>query len=808
MKSTKDERVPLTSQKPRQKISEAEKRANNFAWAKDTMAYYSGNGNGFGWQVFNQGETSPDSEIVEKYQWYNNHIPEKYFHYVQNPLNTTKEDHKNFPAKIRPYTIIRPSIDRLCGEYRSRPFSYNVNVNNPDAINKMQEKEFDLLKEQIEAMWLNAVKGALEDKELKGKIIENQNTDPNAIVQEDLDKFQHSYKDERAIQGQYAIDYLIRSIFVVPTLCNMFKDWLIAGTACSLKYVHREEIIYERVNPRYLKCDESVEYSEDGEWATHITYVSLSQLVDMFYDELSEADIDDLDKNYYGGNFKNSYNTIGISANQDTNDTGLIPLVHTTWKTFKKIGLLTYTDEFGEMQKMQVPEEYKVKKELGETVEWLWVDEVWEGYCANNKYYLRIGPIPAQRNQMNNLSSCKLPYNKRRYSDANDKNISIMDLCIPYQILYIIVIYMMELTLGKTGGKVLLIDKNVIPNKGGWDFDKFMYYGKALGYAYIDRNQPGADKTFNQYQVLDMSTLKDVMELVNMAEYVKKMLASMLGFTPQREGEVKDRATVGATDASIFMSSIVSEEIFARFDEFVQRELTGLLDLSKLAWREGKKAMFIGSDMRTKILEIDPVNYVNTDFGLTISNSTKDKETLDGMKSMAQALSQNGSAPSTVLEVLKSQNISGLSAILQEIEKKQQTMAANQQQEETKLEQDKLNVMMMLEKVKGELRINEINTEYDRKEKLALLEGDILITSTGNEDVNGNGVLDVNEIEKRNIEREKMSNDGRLKVLELGLKQQEIENKRQESLVKASTEVYKADKSLEIAKQNKNKYDG
>ena len=47
------------------------------------------------------------------YEAYNNRLPDSYFRYVVNPLNSSNADYTNWPARLRPYTIIRPNIDLL-----------------------------------------------------------------------------------------------------------------------------------------------------------------------------------------------------------------------------------------------------------------------------------------------------------------------------------------------------------------------------------------------------------------------------------------------------------------------------------------------------------------------------------------------------------------------------------------------------------------------------------------------------------------------------------------------------------------------
>lgn len=57
---------------------------------------------------------------------YNSRFPGEYFSHILNPLNSSNENHKRFPAKIRPINILRTNLDQFIGEFIRRPFVYEV----------------------------------------------------------------------------------------------------------------------------------------------------------------------------------------------------------------------------------------------------------------------------------------------------------------------------------------------------------------------------------------------------------------------------------------------------------------------------------------------------------------------------------------------------------------------------------------------------------------------------------------------------------------------------------------------------------
>ena len=94
----------------------------------------------------------------------------------------------------------------------------------------------------------------------------------------------------------------------------------------------------------------------------------------------------------------------GFSANpfDDIED---INVWHCCWKSFKKIGFVSYIDpETGMVDELQVDESYQVTgTELN--VEWTWIIEVWEGYRVGEDLYIGIQPLDYQHISADNLNS-------------------------------------------------------------------------------------------------------------------------------------------------------------------------------------------------------------------------------------------------------------------------------------------------------------------------------------------------------------------------------------------------------------------
>lgn len=784
-----------TTRAPRLRVSDNEKRANDFEHTKRIIDHYIASG------TFVDEVINPSVRDVRVfYEAYNNRLPDSYFRYVTNPLNSANADYTNWPARLRGYSIIRPNIDLLEGEYEKRPFSYAIKVHYSDAVNNRLDKEYQIVLQVLQQQFINTLNQQGVDTGQPSQEVE--------VPEKVKAKFASNYKDERAKMGEAALDIIVDQQQLEEKFKRLFRDWLIAGEVFSFKGVRGNKMVYERVSPLDIDYDKSpdTEYVEDGQWVVRRMYLTPSDVSDIFYEELEEAQIDLIEDS----NGHMSARSIGtgmqytLRSDQDLRRSKVI-VYHVVWKYLVKIGILTYLNEFGEEQQIEVPETFKPNREAGESVEWYWVNEVWEGYRISNDIYLGIKPLPMQRNTMNNLSECKLPYNGKRFSDTHSQNVSVVEMGLPYEILHRILHFNLEKTIAKSKGKIALIDQNVIPKQHGWDEEKFFYWAEATGWGIINRNQPGVDKSFNQYTVLDLGLYQHINSLIELMEYIKQEWDELLGITRQRKGDVKATDSVRGTQTAISQSAVISEKVYSRFEEFVRAELQGLLEVSKLVWSEGYETLYQSDDTKTAILQIDPGQYIETDFGVYISRSARDLANLEMVRQQVQAFSQNGASPSTIVDVVQARSLSRLKSVLQEAELK----AVEAQQKVALSEQEGIERVEMIKGAYAELQgiIEErlMNAEYDRKEEIEHIKGaySTYRNVEGTGDNNANNVPDALEVRKQfsdesnatrklDLDREKLVRQDKQKTRELDLKEKELKVRKQI-----------ADKQASVALKNK-----
>jgi len=748
--------------RPVQILSWAEKEKDKKAWYKQNADYY------ISASSFNNTNNTPSKgqDLQTLYDAYNSKFPNSWFTHITDPLSAKTPAHKVFPAKIRPVTILRTNIDLLMAEYPRRPFVYQVNNLGDDGyssymeqlnetINSNVENFFKLaLQKQMMAQGLITEDGKPVSEEAAQKVQEAMD---NIQYPEDIEKsFKTSYRDKVAISAQKwlrraLVEHKIRSKFL-----KMFKDWLITGQSYSYKSVEFDNLVYEKISPMMIDFDKSpdTEYIEDGEWVVVLRYLTASDITDRFYDTLKDDDHEKIRSGSIYAN-ANSFQSF-LSTTYGSENNAKIPVYHCVWKSTKKIGFLSRVDpETGEVEDLEVDESYTAAE--GETIDWRRVNEGYETWRIGYDLYVRMRPLAIQRNAMNNFSSMKLPYNGKKYSDTHSGNISAMEIGLPFQIMYIIVTRTLELTIAKSKGKILLIDQNAIPSKDGWDEEKFFYYSEALGYALLDRNQIGVDKSWNQYQVIDMSMFNDISQLIELQGYFKQQWDDVLGINRQRKGQTYASDLVGVNERATFQSTVITDMIFNGFEEFVETELQGLIDLSKFTNASGVRKLWYDTEFGNQILEINAEEYCNAELGVLIESSAEAMQILNKMESQATAMLQNATKPSTVLEVFRTQNIAELKEKLLQIEEIQARVEQQNQQSEqdaAKAMDERKMKFMEYEKL---LDTQFMNAEYDRKEDIENIKGEYNTFTFQDGDANDNGVPDAMEVQKMQLENNKLA---------------------------------------------------
>ena len=694
------------------------------------------------------GHANRKDDIKILYDYYNGVIDEADYNYVLKPYGKSR---KNFPSEMRNYPIIKPIIDLLLGEKSKRPLNYTVTVQNADSISAKEQAKTQAIFQNLQQHFLQSV--------------QNQGMDMGADPEQEIqlpqhiaEMFESSYVDNRAVLGQQALNYIMQDQEVYDKIQKSWFHYLVSGEVYTHRGVRNGEPFYDVLNPIDVDydLDPDLEFVEDGDWALVRKYVHPSTVIDHYYESLTEQQVLELEEP------RHHENDIGFlyanNAKKDANSyrNRLVEVTNVYWKSRKRIGFLSYMDQdTGAIEEVEVDESFRMPQEMklaGAKLQWLWVNEVWEGTRIDGRFYINMNAIANQRISLDNPSKCKLPINGRRYSDVNSANISLVKLGIPYQLNYNIYKYRLELAIARSKDIIAQFDINMIPKK--WDMDKFMYYVEGTGIAWVDYNKEGIQLNPQHQSVLDMS-IKTIQQYVTLLDSILMEWEKLAGVNRQRQGQVGPYDGKAASQQAIVQSSHITEDLFRKFARFEEKDLQALLDYSKEAWLTGKKGMFVMPDGTTDFLDIDSMSHLESEYGVFVSNSGKDMDKLEGIRQLTQALVQNGLPISEVAELLDADNFSTIKSNIKSAEKQREALQAQQQKAEQEMATQQQQMAQELESAK--LENDNLNREKDRQLQMRVA----MINNADSDKAAG-------------FNMEKAMRDLDLKERELNLKEREI----------------------------------
>lgn len=763
------------------------KVANDKKWFKTCVDYY------ISCSRFRDGSSQHTQELSTLYDAYNGFFPTTWFKHITDPNKTNTE---SMPAKIRPVSIIRTNLDQLISEFNRRPLRFMVVNSSPDGYDSYNEQMTEAVQQNL-SQHLDALlkqMGVIPTEE-------GEEVQAPPLPEQVVKQFKSKWRDLVAIMGQSWLEDAIDKYNFKETLLSMFKHWIIAGEAYSFKGVYNGKFHYKPISPKNIDFgrNEHLTFVEDSPWVCARYFMPLQEVVTMFYGEISSKKMKDLQNptDYTPSSF---YSTLtGVNSDGNTGS-GVIPVYHVQWTAYKQIKIIEYIDpETGMPVQMEVDEDYKVDTTMEKVIETRWLPEKYEGWKIQEDLYAFLQPVAVQRTDGGIISTCKNGYNGRTYSDLHSKNISLLKIGLPFQVMCMIINWKIEFFVAKSKGKIVLLDKNVIPKKEGWDDAKFFHFAEAKGWGLIDRNQVGVDKSFNQYQILDMSMYENIKQLIDLYQYYKQQWDEILGMTPQRKGQMTGTDDlVGTTNNSVFQSTVITDMIFVNFEQLLNRDLEGALDMSRFVIAaEGEfKTIRYFDDLSYELVKITPDQYCSHALGVKMSSSSKDFEVLNTMKSQIGAMMQNGTKPSTVLAMLQANNIAKLQQDLLRIEEQEAEMAAAQADNEASMSELENELKKEYEEFKNSLDMLKIELEWDRRDQNETIKGEFNTYTFQDGDANDNGIPDATEImsnlTKRLGDMEKQRTE-RMKVrTQEAMQQRELAQRERESKRKAQTDRIKA----------------
>lgn len=649
------------------------------------------------------------------------------------------------PDRIQHYPIINSKLNVLRGEESKRVFDYRVVVTNPNAISEIEENK------------KNALLASLQQLIADESISEEQ-------FNQELDKlndyYTYQWQDFREVRGNALLNHYYKEYNMPLLFNNGFMDGMTVGEEIYKCDIVGGEPVIERVNPLKIRVFKSG-YSnriEDADIIIIEDYWSPGRVIDTFYDVLSPKDMEYIEKlpDHIGQAYTDSMDNIdermGFVNNNMVGDeivtdgfyfdplnlfsdavvnsllpydlAGNLRVLQVYWKSRRKIKKVKHYDpETGEELFDFYPETYMCNEALGEEEQTFWINEAWEGTKIGQDIYVNMRPRVVQYNRLSNPSRCHFGIVGSIYNLNESRPFSMVDMMKQYNYLYDAIHDRLLKLMARNWGKIIQLDLAKVPK--GWEIEKWLYFAKVNGVAVSDSFKEGnigaatgklAGALNNaQSGVIDADWGNNIQQYINLLAFIKMEMSEVVGISPQREGQISNRETVGGVERATLQSSHITEWVFTIHEDVKRRALECFLETAKAALKgRSKKFEYILPDFSKQMITIDGDDFAEADYGLVVDNSDGMQKLQSQLETLAQAALQNQTLSfSTIMKIYGSCSLAEKQRMIENDERRMREQAQQAQQQELQAQQQQAQMQQQteLQKMQQEDLLNQRDNE-------------------------------------------------------------------------------------------------
>jgi hypothetical protein len=313
---------------------------------------------------------------------------------------------------------------------------------------------------------------------------------------------------------------------------------------------------------------------------------------------------------------------------------------------------------------------------------------------------------------------------------------------------------------------------------------------------------------FQHYQVLNLEQTQRLMSRIQLATYFKQQAFEVIGLNQQRMGQqIAQQQTATGVEQAMNASYAQTEQYFIQHsDNLMPRVHQMRTDLAQYyhSKKPSIRLQYItGGDERVNF-EMNGTDLLLRDLNIFCTTKTNSRAIMEQLKQLAIQNNTTGASIYDLGNIIKSESIAELTGVLKGAEQKIKAQKDAEMQQQQQMQQEQIQSMEKQKQMDMQFRAEE--AERDRQTQITIAE----IRSAGfgaQSDINQNQQSDYQDAlkniqqqdnykETMNFKREQEINKNNFNTQKSNLEREKLQ---------AQKEI--ADKQLQIARENKNKYD-
>jgi hypothetical protein len=392
----------------------------------------------------------------------------------------------------------------------------------------------------------------------------------------------------------------------------------------------------------------------------------------------------------------------------------------------------------------------------------------------------------------------------------------MVDLMKPFQIGYNIVNNQIADILVDELGTVILLDQNALPRHSlGEDWGK-----NNLAKAYVamknfqmlplDTSITNTENplAFQHFQVMNLEQTQRMMSRINLANYFKQQCFEVIGITPQRLGQqIGQTNTATGIEQAVAGSYAQTEMYFVQHSDYLMPRVHQMrTDLAQFyhSRKPSLRLQYMTSLDEKVNFEINGTDLLLRDLNVFCTTKANHRAMVEQMKQLALSNNTAGASIYDLGNIMTSESMAELTHSLKKIEDKTNKQRQEQMQHEQQMQQAELEQRAK----EKQLELDQESMEKEKDRRKDILVAEIKSAGYGSmQDINQNlqsDYADQMDVIRKSDEFQQT----------MGLKQQVQSNKEMNAREKLAIEREKIqaqrdmkNTELQIAKENKNKYD-
>lgn len=670
-------------------------------------------------------------------------------------------------GEMRDVDFLTPIKERYMGEFINMFYNYQVCNNDPSIVLKRNKEKAKIIMD-----WINqSIINELNNKDFPTNNPSQELPDIEKLIDDKL----NDWMDDVVIRGQNRLELINTITEAKRVYQEAYYYWWTCEETYTYREIHNDDVSLQCISPlEYYRLDSGNRYVEDDDAGVRIYKMTIPQIIDRFRDELKDSEIKALEgimtsasDGYISGvefiknlsdfaERKKSFGTTHSDIEAEYKScNGSLDIYHYVWKTQIKIGILHHFNAINEITESIVDETYKFDKTKGDiSIEHEWINQSWGGFRIGGKHsgiYIKPKPIDVQRENINNVSKCKLPYNGIVGLISDNHRNPIPYRILPYLTLYRIYTLQQERSIAKYKSWIIF-PESLTSDSTKMTTEERIAAAVKDGTYFIDDADISQNAVNSIRQVSTDALLNYIKLLDDLKRQLKEDAWELANMNNARFGNTKDYGGKAVNEYNFSQALTGSVWSLECFNSFRERDYLANLDYSKVAWIDGKQGSYINPNTNeVEIVDIDGTSDFSDNIGINIRNNNDVQNVLKQMQDIAFAASQNGDFD-LAMNAIQSKNIKQISKNIKDaVEAKRQfELQVQKVQEEARAQTEHI----ISEREIGKQQYESEQNQLDRDNEVVITQMKIeseerIVEAKLKIDVNGNGYLDKDELAAR-----------------------------------------------------------